>query len=107
VLDYQTQQQRLIPLLASCYALHFAKGVLVDKYCDAKRTKVGAGRPRSAAAPGQRPCAGRCAPLAGPCCRLPPAQPHGGTPRHSTAPQDAPATRHRTRIGPPPSPHQA
>jgi hypothetical protein len=41
VLDYQTQQQKLLPLLATCYALHFAKGVLVDKYCEAKRTKVG------------------------------------------------------------------
>eukprot|EP00195_Chlamydomonas_chlamydogama_P012817 CAMPEP_0202892802 /NCGR_PEP_ID=MMETSP1392-20130828/2490_1 /ASSEMBLY_ACC=CAM_ASM_000868 /TAXON_ID=225041 /ORGANISM="Chlamydomonas chlamydogama, Strain SAG 11-48b" /LENGTH=662 /DNA_ID=CAMNT_0049576893 /DNA_START=125 /DNA_END=2113 /DNA_ORIENTATION=+ len=39
VLDYQSTQQRLIPTLATCYALHFAKNFLVDRYCDMKRTK--------------------------------------------------------------------
>jgi acyl-CoA oxidase len=39
VLDYQSQQAKLIPLLATAYALHFAKDELVSKYCDMKRTK--------------------------------------------------------------------
>lgn len=39
VLDYQSTQHRLMPVLATAYALTFAKGVLVDKYCDMKRTK--------------------------------------------------------------------
>jgi len=39
VLDYQSTQQRLIPMLATCYGLHFAKQLLVDRYCEMKRTK--------------------------------------------------------------------
>lgn len=39
VLDYQSQQLKLIPILATTYALHFAKDTLVSKYCDMKRTK--------------------------------------------------------------------
>lgn len=39
ILDYQTTQQRLIPILATCYGLHFAKQLLVDRYCEMKRTK--------------------------------------------------------------------
>lgn len=39
VLDYPSQQQKLMPMLATCYALHFARQRLVDKYCDMKRTK--------------------------------------------------------------------
>lgn len=39
VLDYQTQQMRLIPILAHAYALHFARDALVAKYCEMKRTK--------------------------------------------------------------------
>ena len=39
VLDYQSQRQKLLPLLATCYALHFTRGVLVAKYEEAKVTK--------------------------------------------------------------------
>lgn len=39
ILDYQSTQKKLIPMLATTYALHFAKDLLVDKYCDMKRTK--------------------------------------------------------------------
>ena len=39
VLDYRSQQEKLMPLLASAYAMHFAKGYLVDQYAEAKRTK--------------------------------------------------------------------
>ena len=39
MLDYQSQQVKLMPLLATAYALHFAKDVLVTKYVDMKRTK--------------------------------------------------------------------
>ncbi|KAK9869050.1 hypothetical protein WJX84_008987 [Apatococcus fuscideae] len=39
VLDYQSQRQKLLPLLATCYGLHFARGVLVAKYEEAKATK--------------------------------------------------------------------
>lgn len=39
ILDYQSTQLRLLPLLATCYGLHFARGLLVDKYVDMKRTK--------------------------------------------------------------------
>ena len=39
VLDYTSQQARLMPLLASCYAFHFAKDHLIDRYAEMKRTK--------------------------------------------------------------------
>ena len=39
VLQMQSTQQRLIPMLATCYGLHFAKQLLVDRYCEMKRTK--------------------------------------------------------------------
>lgn len=39
VLDYQSSQSKLIPLIASAYALHFAKDELVGRYCEMKRTK--------------------------------------------------------------------
>ncbi|XP_078172008.1 acyl-CoA oxidase 2 [Carex rostrata] len=38
VLDYQSQQHRLMPMLASTYAFHFATQYLVDKYCEMKKT---------------------------------------------------------------------
>jgi acyl-CoA oxidase len=39
VLDYPTQQLKLMPMLATSYALHFAREVLVNKYVEMKRTK--------------------------------------------------------------------
>mmetsp|Transcript_20899 Transcript_20899/g.54588 ORF Transcript_20899/g.54588 Transcript_20899/m.54588 type:complete len:668 (+) Transcript_20899:353-2356(+) len=39
VLDYQSQQQKLIPALATCYALHIAKGFLVDRYTEMHDTR--------------------------------------------------------------------
>lgn len=39
VLDYPSQQLKLMPMLATCYALHFAKERLVQKYCEMKRTR--------------------------------------------------------------------
>lgn len=39
VLDYPSQQQRLLPALATCYALGAAKDVLVDKYVSWKHTR--------------------------------------------------------------------
>ncbi|KAL4859226.1 Acyl-coenzyme A oxidase [Chlorella vulgaris] len=39
VLDYPSQQQKLMPMLATCYALNFTKSKLVEKYCEMKRTK--------------------------------------------------------------------
>ncbi|GIL60959.1 hypothetical protein Vafri_15757 [Volvox africanus] len=39
VLDYQSTQLRLMPLVATAYALHFAKGLLIEKYVDMKRTR--------------------------------------------------------------------
>jgi hypothetical protein len=39
VLDYQSTQLKLMPLLATAYCLHFAKDHLVNLYCDMKRTK--------------------------------------------------------------------
>ncbi|KAJ3697043.1 hypothetical protein LUZ61_000748 [Rhynchospora tenuis] len=38
VLDYQSQQHRLMPMLASTYAFHFATQYLVDKYSEMKKT---------------------------------------------------------------------
>lgn len=39
VLDYQSTQLKLLPILATTYCLHFAKDHLVSLYCDMKRTK--------------------------------------------------------------------
>jgi acyl-CoA oxidase len=39
VLDYPSQQLKLMPMLATAYTLHFAKGLLIAKYAEAKRTK--------------------------------------------------------------------
>lgn len=39
VLDYTSQQLKLMPMLASCYALHFTTRFLVQQYAEMKRTK--------------------------------------------------------------------
>ena len=39
VLDYRSQQEKLMPLLAAAYAMHFTRVFLVDQYAEAKRTK--------------------------------------------------------------------
>ena len=39
VLDYSSQQKKLMPMLASAYALHTATRFLVEQYAEAKRTK--------------------------------------------------------------------
>jgi len=39
VLDYPSQQLKLMPMLATAYVLHFTKNLLVDKYVEMKRTK--------------------------------------------------------------------
>ena len=39
ILDYRSQQAKLMPLLASCYAFHFAKDHLIARYAEMKRTK--------------------------------------------------------------------
>ena len=39
VLDYPSQQLKLMPMLATTYALHFARELLINKYVDMKRTK--------------------------------------------------------------------
>lgn len=39
VLDYSSQQKKLMPMLASAYALHAATRFLVTQYAEAKRTK--------------------------------------------------------------------
>lgn len=38
ILDYQSQQHKLMPMLASTYAFHFATMSLVDKYSEMKKT---------------------------------------------------------------------
>ncbi|KAK7318581.1 hypothetical protein RJT34_03284 [Clitoria ternatea] len=38
ILDYQSQQHKLMPMLASTYAFHFATTSLVEKYCQMKKT---------------------------------------------------------------------
>ncbi|CAN6381716.1 unnamed protein product [Urochloa humidicola] len=38
VLDYQSHQHKLMPMLASAYAFHFATVQLVDKYSEMKKT---------------------------------------------------------------------
>ncbi|XP_027179498.1 acyl-coenzyme A oxidase 2, peroxisomal [Coffea eugenioides] len=38
ILDYQSHQHKLMPMLASTYAFHFATLHLVDKYCEMKKT---------------------------------------------------------------------
>lgn len=39
VLDYASQQLKLMPMLAMCYALHFTGQHLVKQYAEMKRTK--------------------------------------------------------------------
>lgn len=39
VLDYSSQQLKLMPMLAVCYALHFTSRFLVQQYAEMKRTK--------------------------------------------------------------------
>ena len=39
VLDYTSQQEKLMPMLATTYALHFTTRYLVAQYTEAKRTK--------------------------------------------------------------------
>lgn len=39
ILDYQSQQERLMPLLAAAYGLGFAKDYLVDQYVAMKRSR--------------------------------------------------------------------
>ena len=39
VLDYRSQQEKLMPLLASAYGIHFTTRYLVLQYAEAKRTK--------------------------------------------------------------------
>ena len=39
VLDYSSQQKKLMPLLANAYAMHFASRFLVTQYAEAKKTK--------------------------------------------------------------------
>lgn len=39
VLDYSSQQLKLMPMLATAYALHFTAAFLVNQYSEAKRTK--------------------------------------------------------------------
>eukprot|EP00271_Cylindrocystis_brebissonii_P009005 TRINITY_DN23584_c0_g1_i1.p1 TRINITY_DN23584_c0_g1~~TRINITY_DN23584_c0_g1_i1.p1 ORF type:complete len:698 (-),score=97.53 TRINITY_DN23584_c0_g1_i1:626-2719(-) len=38
ILDYQSTQQKLMPMLASCYAFHFTTEYLVKRYAEMKRT---------------------------------------------------------------------
>eukprot|EP00252_Welwitschia_mirabilis_P022679 TRINITY_DN6209_c0_g1_i1.p1 TRINITY_DN6209_c0_g1~~TRINITY_DN6209_c0_g1_i1.p1 ORF type:complete len:688 (-),score=124.73 TRINITY_DN6209_c0_g1_i1:361-2424(-) len=39
ILDYQSQQHKLMPMLATAYAFHFAGVFLIDKYCEMKKTQ--------------------------------------------------------------------
>ncbi|KAE8670808.1 Acyl-coenzyme A oxidase 2, peroxisomal [Hibiscus syriacus] len=38
ILDYQSQQHKLMPMLASTYAFHFSSKYLVEKYAEMKKT---------------------------------------------------------------------
>ncbi|KAK8950995.1 Acyl-coenzyme A oxidase, peroxisomal [Platanthera zijinensis] len=38
ILDYQSQQHKLMPMLASAYAFHFATQYLIDKYSEMKKS---------------------------------------------------------------------
>jgi len=38
ILDYQTHQRKLMPLVATAYAVNFARDDLVDMFCEMKRT---------------------------------------------------------------------
>lgn len=38
ILDYQSQQQKLMPMLASTYAFHFATKYLLENYCEMKKS---------------------------------------------------------------------
>ena len=40
VLDYSSQQQKLMPMLSKAYALHFATRFLVSQYAESKQTKA-------------------------------------------------------------------
>jgi len=39
ILDYPSQQLKLMPMLATAYAMHFTREVLIEKYVEMKRTK--------------------------------------------------------------------
>eukprot|EP01026_Neomeris_dumetosa_P052302 TRINITY_DN4623_c0_g1_i3.p1 TRINITY_DN4623_c0_g1~~TRINITY_DN4623_c0_g1_i3.p1 ORF type:complete len:734 (+),score=93.16 TRINITY_DN4623_c0_g1_i3:79-2202(+) len=39
ILDYKSHQLKLMPILATTYALHFGREILVSKYSEMKRTK--------------------------------------------------------------------
>ena len=39
MLDYQSTQQKLVPIIANTYALHFAKQLLSDKYGQMRRAR--------------------------------------------------------------------
>ncbi|CAN6438840.1 unnamed protein product [Victoria cruziana] len=39
IMDYQSQQHKLMPMLASAYAFHFASKYLVDRYAEMKKTQ--------------------------------------------------------------------
>lgn len=39
ILDYPSQQLKLMPMLATCYVLHFTRNVLLERYVEMKRTK--------------------------------------------------------------------
>ncbi|CAA2972893.1 acyl-coenzyme A oxidase 2, peroxisomal [Olea europaea subsp. europaea] len=39
ILDYQSQQHKLMPMLASTYAFHFATSYLVEKYAEMKKSR--------------------------------------------------------------------
>lgn len=41
ILDYPSQQLKLMPMLATAYALHFTRDVLISKYTDMKRNRDG------------------------------------------------------------------
>lgn len=43
ILDYTSHQRKLLPLLASAYALHFAKEHLVDKYVALRKEMASGG----------------------------------------------------------------
>ena len=64
VLDYASQQLKLMPMLSFCYALHFTGGYLVKQYAEMKRTKdedlIADVHALSAGPP---PLAGACPPL--------------------------------------------
>ena len=40
MLDYSSQQKKLMPMLATAYALHFTVRFLVSQYAESKQTKA-------------------------------------------------------------------